>query len=47
MIDKSRGVLDYTKLTSKEFLIEIGKVLNLVNPIDDFDIYSPRTLDNL
>ena len=41
--DESRGVLDYSQLTSKEFLIEVKKVLDLVNPIDDFDKLSPKT----
>ena len=41
--DESRGVIEYSKLTSKEFLIEVKKVLDLVNPIDDNDNLAPKT----
>ena len=55
LIDESRGVIEYSKLTSKEFLIEVKKVLDLVNPIDDNDKSAPkekggkklRTLENI
>ena len=41
--DESRGVLEYSKLTSKDFLFEVKKVLDLVNPIDDNDNSAPKT----
>ena len=37
LIDERRGVLDYYKLSAKDFLIEAKKVLDLKNPIDDSD----------
>ena len=53
--DESRGVLDYSKLSLTEFLIEVKKVLDLLNPIDENDTSSPkekggkklRTLENI
>ena len=53
--DESRGVLDYSKLSPTEFLIEVKKVLDLLNPIDENDTSSPkekggkklRTLENI
>jgi len=53
--DESRGVIDYHNLSSKEYLIEVKKVLNLFNPIDDNDNTAPkskngkilRTLENI
>ena len=42
LIDENREVLDYSKLPSKKFLIEVKKVLYLVNPISESDIFSPK-----
>ena len=35
--DERRGVLDYHNLSSRDYLVEVKKVLNLLNPIDDND----------
>ena len=34
-LDESRDVLDYNKLSPSDFLEEVGKVLDLKNPLKD------------
>jgi len=47
LIDERRGVPEYKKLKSKEFLMEVKKVLNLNNPIDEFDTNGSKSLKSL
>ena len=42
--DERRGVLDYHNLSSRDYLVEVKKVLNLLNPIDDNDNSSPKKI---
>ena len=45
LIDESRGVLDYRKLKPEEFLIEVKKVLDLYNPLHEYDDTCPKEKD--
>ena len=45
LIDESRGVLDYRNLKPEEFLIEVKKVLDLYNPLNEYDNSCPKEMD--
>ncbi|ORX57745.1 hypothetical protein BCR36DRAFT_318513 [Piromyces finnis] len=42
--EEKRNVLDYKNLKSEEFLVEVKKVLNINNPINELDKNSPKIL---
>jgi len=42
--EEKRNVLDYKALKPEEILVEVKKVLNILNPINEYDDKSPRVL---
>jgi len=42
LTNRGKSLIDYKKLKTRDFLVEVKKVLNLFNPIDEKDKNSPR-----
>ncbi|OUM67355.1 hypothetical protein PIROE2DRAFT_58828 [Piromyces sp. E2] len=45
-LEEKREVLDYKSLKPEDFLVEVKKVLNILNPINENDDKSPKVLGN-